>query len=88
MVDYKCKYSFSSLAARYTNLNIVHCLKEIDHSLYIIGGKGVEGMEDTIENYLYYNNAIEYVWISGAKSLPHLEKPKEVLQHIRTLLHQ
>lgn len=83
---YCSKYSFASHTARYMNANIVHALKEINNSTLIIAGADTNDIETTVENYLYYNSAIETVFIKDTKQLPHLEKPEAVLEQISTFL--
>lgn len=84
--DYHSKYTFSSYLGRYTNINILHALKEINHSIYILGGEDKTDNSTIIENYVYYNGAIETFTIPGTKQLPHMEKPKEVLEQFKVLL--
>lgn len=85
--DYLSKFSYSSYLGKYTNANIIHALKEVNNSIYIIAGKHKEDIVTTVDNYEYYNNAIESVYIENAKGLPQLETPNEVLAHILTFLH-
>lgn len=84
--NYLSKHSYSSYLAKYTNANIIHALKELNNSIYIIAGKEKENIETTVENYEYYNTAIESVYIPHTKGLPHLEASREVLSHIYTFL--
>lgn len=84
--DYKSKYAFASYLGRYININILHALKEVNHSIYIIGGEEKEDIHTIVENYLYYNSAIETVFIEGTKQLPHMEKPKDVLEQLEMFL--
>lgn len=84
--DYNSKYSFTSHVANYMNCNIIHALKEINNSVYIIGGKEKEGIQTTVDNYTYYNSSIEYDFIDKTKHLPHLERPDEVLKLIELYL--
>ena len=84
--DFNSKYTYCSYVGRYTNANIIHALKEINNSIYIIAGDCKEDNHTIIENYEYYNNAIESVYINKTKQLPHLEKPNVVLRHIETFL--
>lgn len=84
--DYNSKYAFASYLGRYMNINILHALKEINHSIYIIGGEDKEDNHTIIENYIYYNNAIEAAFIEGTKQLPHMEKPKDVLEQLEMFL--
>lgn len=81
--DFHSKYAISSYIGRYTNINILHALKEIDYSMFIIEGKEENGAEEIAENYLNYNNAIEVSYIEETKHLPHLEKPEEVIKYIK-----
>jgi len=78
--DYHSKHAFASYMGRYTNANIVRALKEINNSIYLIGGKNKEDITNIIENYIYYNGAIEASYIPMTKQLPHLEKADEVLK--------
>lgn len=84
---YHTKYAFASYTAKYMNTNIVHALKEINHSIYIIAGKEKEENQTIVENYKYYNNSIETFYIDQTRHLPHLEKPEEVLTQLQIILH-
>lgn len=84
--DYNSKFSFTSHISNYMNCNIIHALKEINNSIYIIGGKEKNEIQTLIDNYTYYNNSIEYTLIEKTKHLPHLEKPEKVLKFIRLYL--
>lgn len=77
--DYHSKHAYTSYIGRYLNTNIVHALKEIDNSIYIIAGEEKEDNKNIIDNYIYYNNAVEAAYIPKTKQLPHLEKADEVL---------
>lgn len=80
------KYSFASYVGRYTNVNILHALKELNHSIYIISGKEKENVMTLLDNYLYYNNSIEAVTIEKTKHLPQLEAAEDVLAQIELFL--
>ncbi len=80
------KYVFASYIGKYMNTNIVHALKEINHSIYIIAGEEEKDVHTTVENYEYYNNAIESVFIPNTRHLPHLESPEDVLKQIEVFL--
>ncbi len=84
--DHSSKYIFASYIAKYTNTNIIHALKEINHSIYIIGGEAEQDIHTTIENYVYYNNAIESAFIPYTKHLPHMEAPEKIINYIHTFL--
>lgn len=74
------KYLLSSIKADYTNINIIHALKKINNSIYLIGGKEMENGEEIINSYLSYNPAIEASYITGSKYLPQLEVPEKLLE--------
>lgn len=80
MTDYHSKHAHASYVGRYLNANILHALKEINNSIYLIGGENKEDIKNIIDNYTYYNNAIEASYIAKTKHLPHLERPEEVLK--------
>lgn len=80
------KYLFASLKGRYTNLNIIHALKSINNSLFIIGGAKEDDIETTIANYAYYNPSIESTTIPKTKHLPQLESPEDVLEQVTIFL--
>lgn len=77
--DYRSKHAHASYIGRYTNANIVHALKEINHNIYLIAGEEKKDIQNIIENYCYYNNAIEASYIPKTKQLPHMEQPDAVL---------
>ena len=68
------------------NTGIVHALKEIDHCIYIIYGKGQREIESITDHYLYFNNAIEKFGIDDAGHFPHIEQPEATLQQMRIIL--
>ncbi len=78
--DYHSKHAYASYIGRYLNTSIVHALKELDHSIYLIAGKNKNDNNNIIDNYIYYNNAVEATYITNTKQLPHLESPEEVLK--------
>lgn len=84
--DFNSKYSFSSYIGRYMNLNILHALKEINHSIFIITGKEKKEHESIIKNYLYYNNSIETAAISNTKQYPHMEAPEIIINQLDIFL--
>lgn len=83
---YNAKYTFASYTGKYMNMNILHELKEIDNSILMIGGEKEKDIKTTIENYKYYNAAIEDVYIPETKHLPQLEAPDAVLDQINIFL--
>lgn len=85
--DYNSKYAFASYLGRYININILHALKEINHSIYIIAGEEKKDIQTIVENYIYYNSAIESAFVEETKQLPHMEKPEKVLEYLEMFLH-
>lgn len=83
---YNAKYAFASYAGKYMSMSILHELKEIDNSILMIGGEKEKDIKTTIENYKYYNAAIEDVYIPETKHLPQLEAPDAVLEQINMFL--
>lgn len=83
---YNSKFAFASYVGKYMNINILHELKEINNSILMIGGEKEQDIHTTIENYQYYNAAIEEVYIPDTKHLPHLEAPDEIIKQIKIFL--
>lgn len=83
---YCSKYAFASYVGKYMNMNILHELKEINNSILMIGGEKEKDIRTTIENYKYYNAAIEDYYIPETRHLPQLETPDEVLEQLRMFL--
>lgn len=79
------KYLFASLKGRYTNANILHCLKSIDNSIFIIAGGGNPNNKAIAEQYQSYMPSIEIVEIQKSKALPQLECPLDVYEQINIL---
>ncbi len=84
--DYYSKYAFASHLGRYTNINILHALKEINHSISIIAGEDKKDNKTIVENYVYYNSAIETAFVEKTKQLPHMENPEKVLEQLEMFL--
>lgn len=84
--DYSSKYAFASYVGKYINTNIIHALKEINNSVYIIGGEKEKDIHTTVENYRYYNSSIEADFIPYTRHLPQLEAPEKVINHIHIFL--
>jgi hypothetical protein len=77
------RYLYSSIRSYYTNINIIHALKEINNSIYILGGEHVSKIQDLIDEYIEYNPAIESTIISDSKGYPHIENTTDVANHIQ-----
>lgn len=83
---YYSKFAFACYVGKYMNLNILHELKEINNSILMIGGEKEKDIKTTIDNYKYYNAAIETVYIPETKHLPQLEAPDEIIDQITIFL--
>lgn len=84
--DHRSKYVYTSYVGKYMNANIIHALKEINNNIYLIAGRDKEGNSTIVDNYVYYNNAIESVFIDRTRQLPHMERPEEVLKYLDVFL--
>lgn len=79
------KFLFASIKGRYTNVNIIECLKHLDNSIFIITGEGNPDYQKIAEHYQSYTPSIEIQKIAKTKFLPQLEAPKKVLEQIKLL---
>lgn len=84
--DFNAKFSFASYICRYMNANIIHALKQIDHSMYILYGESKDDINTIVDNYIYFNQSIEAFGIPKTKQLCHLESPDSVMEQINILL--
>ncbi|MDO4267013.1 MAG: alpha/beta fold hydrolase [Eubacteriales bacterium] len=78
------KSIYVSAKCNYTKCNIVNALRKINHSLYLIGGGGIECMENRLEEYKTYNSSIETAVIPKAKKLLAMEAPEALYDMINT----
>lgn len=76
------KYILSSIKSYYTNINIVHALKNINNSICLIGSNAKSDNEDIINSYTSYNPAIETFYVDESKYLPQLEVPQRLFEII------
>ncbi|MBQ9333535.1 MAG: alpha/beta fold hydrolase [Lachnospiraceae bacterium] len=80
------KHAYASYLSQYMTCSILSELQETDHSMLIIGGEAEPNITDNIENYNYYNSAIESVIISGTSHLPQIERPEEIISNVEVFL--
>lgn len=80
------KYLLSSIKANYTNINIIHALKKINNSIYLIGSKEMKNIDENINAYLSCNPSIEEFYIPNSKFLPQLELPEKLIEIINFCL--
>lgn len=79
------KYLYASQISRFTNANILCCLKNLSNSIFIIAGNA--NPENMLIAAQYQNQlpSIEIVGINKTKKLPHVEKPDDFVQQIQIL---
>ncbi|MDD3415639.1 MAG: alpha/beta fold hydrolase [Lachnospiraceae bacterium] len=79
------KFLFASIQSRYTNANIIHCLKNINNSIFIITGNGNPLNEAFADQYANQIPAIEVFGIENTKYLPQLEAPTAFIEQVDVL---
>lgn len=77
------KYLLSSIIGKYIYCNVAHALKEIDNSIFLIGGETKDGIQETLELYRSLNRAVEVEVIPKSKQMPQLETPEQLMEIIR-----
>jgi len=82
----KGKYLLSSIKANYTNINIVHALKKINNSIYLIGSREQNGITEIMNSYVAYNPSIEASYVENSKYLPQLEVPEKLMEVLNLYL--
>jgi len=80
------KYLFSSVTGKFTTVNILRALREINNSMCILYGNDEPNMELVVEEYATINPIIESQAIYGTKHLPQLEKPNSVYEATKIFL--
>lgn len=80
------KSVYASVKCNYTKCNIINALRKINNSMYLIGGSGIENIQERLEEYKTYNPAIETALIPKTKALPQLESPEALCELIKTYL--
>ena len=73
------RYFYASERSHFTNINMLHALKKLNHSICIIGGEAEKDIEDIMDAYVFYNPSIETEKISGCKHYPHIEQKESFL---------
>lgn len=80
------KYLLSSIKSNYTNINILHALKKINNSIYLIGSKEQNSMVEIINSYISFNPSIEASYIDSSRFLPQLEVPEKFMDSVNLYL--
>ena len=80
------KYLFSSKSGRYTTINIKHCLKSLNNSIFIIAGSAIDNIDERLDLYKEILPSIEIEKIDNCRHLPQMERPEKLLDLLYTLL--
>ena len=70
------RYLYASERSHFTNINILHALKKLNHSICIIGGKDEKNIQETLEDYVYCNPSIETELMDNCMQYPQIEQPE------------
>ncbi|MSC85399.1 alpha/beta fold hydrolase [Eubacterium sp. am_0171] len=81
----RSKYLYASMKSRFTNANVMHCLKGLTNSIFIIVGNANPENGLTANQYQNQLPSIEIIGIDKTKHLPQMESPKEFIDQIRIL---
>lgn len=76
------KYVDASIRCYFTNLNITHALKSINHSIYFLISDGYVNHEEILRDYIELNPSIETAIINNTKGLPWIENPDQLCNYI------
>ncbi|MDD3222195.1 MAG: hypothetical protein EOM34_09845 [Clostridia bacterium] len=68
------RYFYASERSYFTNVNMLHALKKLNHSICIVAGAGLSDIEDILDSYVSYNPSIETEIIDNCKRYPHIEQ--------------
>lgn len=79
------KYLYASIKSRFTNANIMHSLRHINNSIFIIIGKSNPEYALIADQYQNYIPSIEIISIDKTKRFPHIEKPDDFLEQVEIL---
>lgn len=76
------KYLYACQKSRFTNANVLCCLKKLNNSIFIITGNS--NPENILSANQYQNQlpSIEIVGINKTKQIPHVEKSKEFIEQV------
>ena len=77
------KNLYTSLKGRYTNVNIVRALKEINNNVHILASEELPNIRKNMKEYQYHNPAVEVEYLDYVKELPQLEAPEKVLDYLK-----
>ena len=78
----QAKALYASKSSKYVNIDIVHSLKNIDNSIFIIEGSAENNGTSIIEDYQDINPSIEAAVLPKTKQFPHVEDPEHFLEQV------
>lgn len=81
----RSKYLYASMKSRFTNTNILNCLKRLDNSLFIIVGSSNPENILTASQYQNHVPSIEIIGIDKTNHLPHMEMPMDFIEQVKIL---
>lgn len=76
------KYVDASIRCYFTNLNITHALKSINHSICFLISDGYVNHQEILNDYIELNPSIETAVITNTKGLPWIENPEQLCNYI------
>lgn len=80
------KYLMASMEGHYTDNGIVHALKNLDTSIYIIESRNTPNAVEIADSYARKNSNVETTYISNAGLVPQLEVPDKLLSIVHMFL--
>lgn len=72
------RYMYASIRSHFTDIYIGNAIKQLNHSIFVVGSD-TKDFQETLDEYINYNPAIETEIIQGARQLVQIEKPAQVL---------
>lgn len=81
------KYLLSSLKGNYINASISRSIKEINNSIFIVGGEEEPNIQKSVREYEDANNSIESIILDNVKHFPQIESPEALLEHIHVFFY-
>ncbi|MFI3171567.1 MAG: alpha/beta fold hydrolase [Eubacteriales bacterium] len=80
------KFLYASIKGNYVNTNILHSLKTVNNSIFIIASDSTPNYLTSAEQYKKTLPAIEIITSYNTNKYPQLESPETVVEQIRYLL--
>ena len=76
---YHCKMLYASLRGKYMKINISNALREINNSIFLVGGDHVENIQETLMEYQQINPSVEISILEKTGAFIALESPEKLL---------